>query len=508
MSGSQRRWPLRRSLRWRLTAWVAGVMVLSAAVTFLVVYRDTGSQLSDEINRDIGGDVSQLAQALRPLGHRSTAQIAAAAQRYVSSQPYRATTTLLFVSVPGQPRASNDPELFGATHPDDDETAAEQARENALGRRLSVVHLGYSTQPAPDLGDLRLVEQTMPVGGVNVIVGAGEPLATVARAQQSVAAAFLLAGGLALAFALIASYIAGARVSGPLRRMADVAARVDAGDLEPRMPDADARSDEVRVLADSFNHMLDRLSDAFAGQRAFVADASHELRTPLTIIAGQLEVLASMPDPSSEDVRRVERLAQSEIARISRLVDDLLLLVRSERDDFLQPEPIDLRSYVQELWDGLSLTADRHFELGDIPGGSLHADPDRLAQALRNLARNAIEHTEPGDGHVRLEITPLAKDQLRFAVIDDGPGIPFAERERIFERFHRTDPARSRVAGGAGLGLAIVKAIAEAHGGRAAVADQAGPGARFELDLPGFTPAPIETSVVPASTAQMAPRAS
>ena len=129
-------------------------------------------------------------------------------------------------------------------------------------------------------------------------VGVGEPLLTVAHAQRGVARAFILAGILTLAGALLAAYLIGTRVSRPLRRMATVAAQVDAGDLHPRIDGLGSQGGEVRVLADAFNHMLDRLTDAFAGQRAFVADASHELRTPLTVIAGQLEVLAGQ-NPSA-----------------------------------------------------------------------------------------------------------------------------------------------------------------------------------------------------------------
>jgi two-component system OmpR family sensor kinase len=243
------------------------------------------------------------------------------------------------------------------------------------------------------------------------------------------------------------------------------------------------------VLAEAFNHMLDRLAEAFAGQRAFVADASHELRTPITVIRGQLEVLAAQGNPSAAEVHRVERLVQKEITRITRLVEDMLVLAQADRDDFLRAEAVDLRPFVADLWDGLSLTADRRFELGPIPDGCLEADPDRLAQAIRNLARNAIEHTEEGSGLVRLEVDRLAPDKLRFAVVDDGPGIPIDERERVFERFHRTDGVRSRDNGGAGLGLAIVRAIAESHGGQVrAAARQNGDGARIELVLPGFKP--------------------
>ena len=162
------------------------------------------------------------------------------------------------------------------------------------------------------------------------------------------------------------------------------------------------------MLADSFNHMLDRLDEAFSSQREFVADASHELRTPLTVIRGQLEVLAAQEHPSEAEVRRVERLVQAEITRLTRLVDDLLLLTQAERVDFLRPESIDLSPFVDELWDGLSLTAERRFELGRSRRGRCSADPDRLAQAVRNLARNAIEHTAEPDGLVRLEVSAVA----------------------------------------------------------------------------------------------------
>ena len=161
---------------------------------------------------------------------------------------------------------------------------------------------------------------------------------------------------------------------------------------------------------------------------------------------------------------------QAEVSRITRLVDDLLLLAKSEERQFLHVEPIDLRPFVAELWDGMSLTAERRFELSPIPAGALRADPDRLAQALRNLARNAIEHTTAPDGLVRLDVARTARDRVRFVVADDGPGIAPDQRELIFDRFHRTDTARDRASGGAGLGLAIVRAIAQAHAGRVAAA--------------------------------------
>jgi two-component system OmpR family sensor kinase len=487
-------------LRWRLAGWVALVVLVFSAITFVVVYRGTGSQLRHQIDREIEGDSQELAHTLGASRARSPAKVAAVARGYIRGQPFRASSTVQFVLIPGAGTITNRPELFGARRPDHGETPAEQSQENTLARRLLSAGAGYSTLDLPDIGDLRLLERAIHIpGGPRATVGVGEPLASVAHAQRGVARAFILAGILTLAGALFASLLIGTRFSRPLRRMAAVAAQVDAGDLHPRIHGVGREGEEVRVLADAFNHMLDRLTDAFAGQRAFVADASHELRTPLTVIRGQLEVLASQRHPPEEEVRRVERLVQAEVARVTRLVEDLLLLARSEQTQFLRVEPIELQGFVRELWDGISLLGqERRFELGALPAGTLVADPDRLAQALRNLVGNAIEHTKPATGLVRLDIERGGPGRVRFVVQDDGPGIPPDQRERIFDRFHRTDAARDRASGGTGLGLAIVRAIAEAHGGRAqAIAGPAG-GARIELELPRFAEVPRAQATSPS----------
>jgi two-component system OmpR family sensor kinase len=533
------------SLRWRLAGWVALVVVLSTGVAFAAVYRGTGTQLHNQIDREIAGDADELSHALTSSGARTPREALAAASSYIRGQPFDASSTLLFALAPGVGTATNTPELFGHAAPDDGESAAVQAQENRLSHKLLSAGYGYTTLSLPDVGRLRLLKRAVqipgkPLGGSQiarskigrsretrasgagrfgdaseasvspigprfdqqVTIGVGESLASVAHAQRGVARAFILAGLLTLAGALVASLLIGARFSRPLRRMAAVAAQVDAGDLHPRIHDVEREGQEVRVLADSFNHMLDRLTDAFAGQRAFVADASHELRTPLTVIRGQLEVLAAQRQPSGEEVRRVERLVQAEIARVTRLVDDLLLLAKAEQTKFLRIEPIALGGFIEELWDGTTLLAPRRFELGELPAGTLLADPDRLAQALRNLLANAIAHTAPERGRVRLDIE-IAGDPrrgwVRFVVQDDGPGIPAAQRERVFDRFHRTDAARDRASGGTGLGLAIVRAIAEAHGGRVVAGESFAGGARIELELPRFTLGRAESP--PAGTA-------
>jgi two-component system OmpR family sensor kinase len=476
-----------RSLRWILTLRVAVVLVAAFAVTFFAVYRGTGAQLQGQIDRELRADAAAFARSVGPVGGQGeSGELAQEGLRYVAAQPFRATSRLLFAQVPGQPTETNEPELLGLTGKGADEGAAAQRGENELAKGVLGAPTGYSTVRAPDVGNLRLLVVAVRMGGVAVArVGVGEPLEPVRRAQEGVRRTFLLAGGLTLAAALLASYLLAARFTEPLRRIAGIAARVDAGDLSPRIG-AGGRRDEVRVLADAFDHMLDRLEDAFAGQRAFVSDASHELRTPLTAVRGQLEVLGRQEAPEPSEVRRVERLVLGEVDRMARLVDDLLFLARADEGQFLVREPIDVGPYVAELFELSAGTARRRFELGEVPAGTLDGDPARLAQALRNVLANAVEHTKE-DGLIRVSAIERG-GVVTFAIDDDGPGIPKDQRDLIFERFHRTDPGRARTAGGTGLGLAIVREIVVAHGGSVRAGAAPTGGARVELGLPGFRP--------------------
>lgn len=489
----------RLGLRWRLASLVVLLILVCMGVAFIAVYRGTGTQVRSQIDSEIAGDANNFTHNLKLAHAHTPKQVSRAASHYIASQPFSASATLLFALIPGAPAATNRPELLYPGVPDHGETPAQQSRENQLAKQLSTVHTGYATLALPDVGDLRVLKRTVVLStlkhGGPVLIGVGEPLAAVSRAQRGVARAFILAGLLALAGALLGSYLIGTLLSRPLRRMATVAARVDEGDLHPRIHDPAGHGEEVRVLAEAFNHMLDRLTAAFAGQRAFVADASHELRTPLTVISGQIELLAGQENPSSEELRRVQKLVQAEIARISRLVDDLLLLAKAEQDQFLRIEPIDFQAFIDELWHGITTLADRRFQLDPVPAGTLLADPDRLTQALRNLLTNAIAHTTQPSGLVRLSAELAKGKRIVLVVQDDGPGIPAEEREQIFERFHRTDAARDRASGGTGLGLAIVRAIAQAHDGRVAAREAATGGARIELTLPGFTQVPQPVSL-------------
>lgn len=467
---------------------VAAVVAVVLGATFAFVYQSTGSQLEAQIDRSIRSSAIQMRDEILEHSKPSLRAALANARSFAGSQPYRDSALLLFALIPGVGAASNHPELFGEEAGDGHETHAKQRAENASDRSLTRPHPGYQTTVAADTGRVRLYEVAFSVDGHRTYAGAGETLATVAHAQEIVRGSFELAGVIGLITAMIAAYLMGARVTAPIRRSAEVAARIDAGELSPRIHLPTGTSHELETLADALNHMLDRLSTAFAAQREFVADASHELRTPLTVLRGQIDVLTGGDRDdgslSAAELERVQHLMEAEIARLTRLVDDLLVLAQSDRTDFLHPTDVALEELVTELWDGLSLIAERNFEIGQLEPVTVRADPDRLAQALRNLARNAITHTQPPDGLVRVDVVRRRAGTVRITVSDNGPGIPPELRLRVFERFYRTDKARSRAAGGAGLGLAIVQAITEAHHGSVHVTDSAAGGAAFAIDLP------------------------
>jgi signal transduction histidine kinase len=302
-------------------------------------------------------------------------------------------------------------------------------------------------------------------------------------ARSDVEKTFVLVGGATLIAALFAGYLLAARTASPLRRFAETAAEIDAGDLTPRLDASPSDAAELRTLAEAFNHMLDRLDEAFARQRQFVSDASHELRSPLTAIRGQLEVLAREESPSIDEVRRVERIAITEIGRVERLVDDLLTLARFDEGVGPALGEIEAAAFLRELLDG---AAGERIEVGPLAEGAVRADPDLIAQVVRNLLTNARRHAGAGG---RVSVSSRAEAyELIIAVDDDGPGIPREEWERVFDRFHRSEPARDRGSGGTGLGLGISRSIVAAHGGRIWVEGSPLGGARVAFALPGFKP--------------------
>lgn len=278
----------------------------------------------------------------------------------------------------------------------------------------------------------------------------------------------------AILASLLAWVIAG-RVLTPLRLLTETTRSISESDLMRRIPVKG--SDEIAELTITFNEMLQRLQAAFSSQRDFIDDASHELRTPITIIRGHLELLGEDPQERRETIE----LVTDELDRMSRFVDDLLLLAKAERPDFLKLEIVEISSFTKELYAKAKTLAHRNWCLEAVASGRITVDPQRLTQAIINLVVNATQHTQEGDA-IALG-SALTNGKARFWVRDTGEGISFCDQKRIFERFARgsSSPRRSE---GAGLGLAIVKKITEAHSGWVELVSRPLGGSTFTIVIP------------------------
>ncbi len=250
-----------------------------------------------------------------------------------------------------------------------------------------------------------------------------------------------------------------------------------------------AADDEIRRLAVTLNDMLTRLESASARQRVFVADAAHELRSPLAAMRTQLEVAIHHPGAAEWPETAADVLEDT--TRLSRLVDDLLLLARLDEGVRLprssRAGPTDLVPVVDAVLARAHPTEQTLVRTGD-PAALVDADGDALTRIAGNLVDNATRH-----GRTRVVVDVRGDgDMAVLTVSDDGPGIPRGDRERVFERFTRLDGARSRDDGGSGLGLAIVRALAEAHGGYVRLADAhlGERGLRVIVRLPAARPPP------------------
>ncbi|MCU1691027.1 MAG: hypothetical protein JWM64_118 [Frankiales bacterium] len=254
-------------------------------------------------------------------------------------------------------------------------------------------------------------------------------------------------------------------------------ADLSATGLDRRVDLPEAR-DEVRRLAETMNQLLGRLEAASTTQRRFAADAAHELRSPLTAVRTRIEVNARLGDLHAWQEAVPGMLEGTD--RLSSLVDDLLALARlDEAGPLPRRTSVDLDELVFAAVRNLRDVVPVALDVRGVGAGLVHGDPDLLARVVGNLLSNAVRYATTC---VWITLQTTA-EQVHLTVRDDGPGVPEQERERVFERFHRLDSARSRGRGGTGLGLAIVQEAVVAHGGRVSITDGA-PGAAVHVVLP------------------------
>jgi signal transduction histidine kinase len=292
---------------------------------------------------------------------------------------------------------------------------------------------------------------------------------------------FLIISGIpTLIAALAASWLVAGRALKPLKDVAGAADEIGrARDFGRRLPQRRSR-DEVALLSTSFNRMLEQLQDSFDSQRRFVADASHELRTPLTTIQGNAGLLARGPDLADEVRRAAADDIAAETARMTRLVDRMLTLARADSGLALALAPLQLGPVIAEVCrQARTVHADREL-LTTVGDASIAGDEDAMRQLAWILLDNAFRHARS-----RVEVALSSGGPwTRLTVSDDGTGIAPEERERVFERFYRSDRARSKP--GAGLGLSIARWIVDQHHGRILAGEGPDGGAAIYVDLPSL----------------------
>lgn len=328
--------------------------------------------------------------------------------------------------------------------------------------------------------NLTVAQRSIEVNGDLLLVVAASPLAEVVRSVEAIIRTSMVGVPLLIVLVGTVTWTAMGRTLRPIERIRTEVEELSSQTLDRRVP-VPASDDEVARLADTMNLMLARLEAASARQREFVSDASHELRSPVASIRAELEVALAHPTASS--LQDVVTAVLNATGRIERIIADLLLLARIDEDAAPATETVDIGRLTRQAARLVEVAVDVQANDGLLVTGN----ENELASVMRNLLDNA-------DRHAAASITVAATardDTVIITVDDDGPGIPPADRERVFQRFTRLESARSRSDGGVGLGLAVVDRVVRHHNGSVEVTDSPAGGARFQVVLPrGPLPSP------------------
>lgn len=460
------------SLKWRIALGYAALLIAVIAVSGGVIYWTFHRILYDQAKASVDStmtNVEQFAQpnnpfaleensggSLKQLQESSYLSIWSTPSTYVQTDdahgyPVAKSYNLGSKSIPANPAVT-------AAHPD-------AYRELSIGDEPYLVRDKYFKSK----------------DGV-AIVHVGQSLAalhdTLTQTREAIGIILAVA---ALAVVLF-SIVLAAQATGPINALS-LAMRETASDRLQRLGWR-RRNDEIGKLAESFDDLLQRLAEAFARERQFISDASHELKTPLTSINANAQMLLRWGDRDA-DVRResLETIA-AESATLASMVNGMLTLAKADRGDDMPQEPVSLAQIANEVVQNAApRAAEKHLELIFEHDGtpSVLGDAGLLRQSIANLVDNAMKFTDAG--HVGVRVGADEKTAW-VEVTDTGPGIPDTEHGHVFDRFYRTDKARSRDVPGTGLGLAIVRSIARVYGGEVTVGRAPSGGASFRVTLP------------------------
>ena len=457
------------SYRLRLLGWFVVLLGLGTAATVVVVGEVLLAGTDERIRRDLvqeSEEFRNLASGTDPVTGQPFSEVRRVFEVFLDRNvPARNEVILTFV----------EGELFRRSDPAPRYELGQDSEFVNRVARVSQPSTGRHPSPVGAIDYLAVpVVVEGQTGGVFVVATFRDQ----ERAEQDeILSAVTTVGVVLLVIGSLLAWRLADRVLAPVRRTAATARSISETDLSKRVEVHGY--DEVGELAQTFNEMLDRVSAAIEEQRRFMDDAGHELRTPLTIAQGHLELL---DEGSPEERHRTLELVLDEMNRMTRLVNDLMLLAAASRPDFVRRTSLEAGDLVRTIHEKVRVLGDREWRLEIEREGQLQADRQRLTQAVLQLAQNAVHHTDPGDV-IALGLD-VGERESRLWVRDGGRGIPEAEQEAIFRRFYRA-VGQGRASGtGTGLGLSIVRAIAEAHGGTVTLVSQPGAGAIFTLVFP------------------------
>jgi signal transduction histidine kinase len=460
-------WGTFAGVRSRILVWyfllTAGITFVSVYATYKIFCDSTQWELSGQLQRDVASFQTFLEQKSPPIAN--PAALTEALETFVAKQVPNPNRHLLLM-VNGQTLYLPQPERSYFVQ---QQTDTIQRWANSTQQLTSSVD-GYFIRASQPLF-LNGQQQ-----GVIIAVHDATMRYQMAELTLRIVVNVTLVG--LVLFSAIAWLTAG-RVLAPLRQVTDTARSISETDLTQRL--SVQGKDEIAELTLTFNQMLDRLQAAFTSQQDFIKDVSHELRTPITIIQGHLELLNDDPQERRETVA----LVKDELRRMNRFVNDLLLLMRSERPNFLKLNPVDLDTFTEELFAKVRGLATRDWQLEAKGRGELTCDRQRITQVVMNLAQNATQYTQERDAIVLG--SAVSNGTVQFWVRDSGEGIAAEDQKRIFDRFARGSNSERR-SEGSGLGLSIVQALINAHGGHLELYSRLGQGSTFTIVLPQQQP--------------------
>ncbi len=462
-----------RSLRFRVTAWYAGLMAGSLLVFGAAAYLGLQQYLHHSLQNSLLGEA-------RSLGVKLLAEARSKGEEHVVdeiNEHYAPELSTEFIRI----TRHDGSVLYQSTAPKDQ--SFEPTRVPALKDGFH----GESSREEDGAGSVPLLIEALPFetpDGDWYLIETGTSLRPMESVLQGLLLILALGLPIVVAGAIVGGYLLMRKSLRPVDEITRQAERIRLGNLGDRLR-VQHTGDELERLATALNRMLARLEDSFHNINRFSADASHELRTPLTILRGELEALARQPDLPFAWLEPIGSMLE-ETGRLGRIIDHLLTISRLDAGAVqMEGQVLDLGTLARSTAEQMRLLAEEKrisVKYSLTPGVMVFGDPARLVQMIVNLLDNATKYTGEG-GHVELS-TSAAGDTAVLEVSDDGLGISAEALPHVFERFYRADKARSRESGGTGLGLSIVKAICSAHNGSIGISSVEGEGTRVRVELP------------------------